>query len=458
MILLLLMTMAATAKPKNIYSIDGERVRLHLHEGQQRAWVSERRFVFMIAGTQGGKTSFGPWWLWREIQRRNGGDFLAVTSSFDLFKLKMLPEMRAVYEGVLGIGRYWSGDKIIEVKNPETGKFEANRADDPMWCRIILRSAQAKGGLESATARGAWLDEPGQDEFDLSAWEAVQRRLSLSEGRVLGTTTPYNLGWLKQKIFDPWEKGDKDIDVIQFASTKNPIFPQAEFDRARRTLPAWKFNMFYRALFEKPAGMIYKDFIDLYRDKGGHKVKPFEIPRHWIRFVGVDPGAVHQAKIWAALDTETATLYIYRESLEGGKSTPEHAREAAELAMQNGERVVVWAVGQKSEVQQRLDWQAAGVPNVVEPPFHDVESGIDRIIALLRQHQIYFFDTLELTLDELGRYARKLDDAGEPTEAIKDKETFHLLDALRYLCAIVTEGPEREETIYDNSTRVSIGW
>ena len=453
-----MMSQTAKAQSRNIYSIDGDRVRLHLHEGQQRAWVSDRRFIFMLAGTQGGKTSFGPWWLWREIQMKDGGDFLAATSSFDLFKLKMLPEMRSVYEGVLGIGRYWSGDKVIELKNPETGKFEANRSDDPMWSRIILRSAQAKGGLEATTARGAWLDEVGQDEFTLSAWEAVRRRLSLSQGRALGTTTPYNIGWLKQKIFDKWEKGDSEIDVIQFASTVNPIFPQAEFESARRSLPKWKFNMFYRGLFEKPAGMIYRDFIDLPRERGGHKVNPFELPRNWIRFVGVDPGAVNCAKLWGALDTDSATLYIYRESLEGGKSTPEHAREAAELAFQNGERVVVWAVGQKSEVQQRLDWQAAGVPNVVEPPFHDVESGIDRIIGLLRQHQIFVFDDLELTLDEIGRYARKLDDNGESTREIKDKQNFHLLDALRYMVAIVTEGPERRETVYDNSVRVEIGW
>ena len=32
------------------------------------------------------------------------------------------------------------------------------------------------GGLESATAKGAWLDECGQDDFDLAAWEAPSLR------------------------------------------------------------------------------------------------------------------------------------------------------------------------------------------------------------------------------------------------------------------------------------------
>jgi hypothetical protein len=34
-------------------------------------------------------------------------------------------------------------------------------------------------------------------------FEAVLRRLSIHMGRVLLTTTPYDLGWIKQKLYDP---------------------------------------------------------------------------------------------------------------------------------------------------------------------------------------------------------------------------------------------------------------
>ena len=36
-------------------------------------------------------------------------------------------------------------------------------------------------------------------------------------------------------------------------------------------------------------------------------------------------------------------------------------------------------------------------------------------------------------IDELLSYSRKLDDLGQPTEQIEDKNDFHLLDALRYI-------------------------
>ena len=41
-----------------LWRIEGEQVKLSLHTGQAKAWRSDKRFVFVIAGTQGGKTSF----------------------------------------------------------------------------------------------------------------------------------------------------------------------------------------------------------------------------------------------------------------------------------------------------------------------------------------------------------------------------------------------------------------
>lgn len=408
-----------------LWRIENGVLRLSLHAAQSQAWQSERRFTAFIAGTQSGKTSYGPWHLWKWVRQFGGGDYIAATATYELFKLKMLPEMLNTFEHVLGLGRYWAGDKVIELRESVAHPFRAKRADDPMWGRIILRSATAPGGLESASAKAAWLDEAGQDDFSLAAWEATLRRLSLSQGPVLITTTPYNLGWLKTEIYDPWRAGKRDYLVIQADSTVNPAFPQAELERAREMLPAWKFNMFYRGQFGRPAGMIYNDF-----DEDAHKVEPFPLPVEWPRYVGLDFGANNTALVWLAEDTARSAFYLYRESLEGGKTTPEHARAALKLAQR--ERVVRWVGGAPSETQQRRDWAAAGV-RVSESPIVDVESVIDRVIQLFRQNRLFIFNTCRGTLDEIGRYSRVVDDMGQPTEKIKNKETFHRLDALRYI-------------------------
>lgn len=415
-----------------------------MHEGQQRAWDSKARFTFVLAGTQSGKTSWGPWWLWREIEATarpdEPNDYLAVTSSFDLFKLKLLPELRTVFERILRIGRYWPSNRFIELRDPETGEFWASQADDPMWGRVILRSAASDGGLESATAKAAWLDECGQDEFTLETWEAVLRRLSLSEGRVLGTTTPYNLGWLKSEVHDRWQRigtanekpGDSDFRVVQFPSYWNPVFPRREFERAKATMPKHRFEMFYQGLLSRPAGLIY----DCYRDEiGGHLVEPFAIPAGWPRYVGVDFGAVNTALVWLAQNPETGVFTVYRESLSGGLSTQEHC--ANNLALAASENVVGWYGGSGSEDQQRRDWMQAGVP-VLPPPIGDVEGGIDRVTGLLKTFKLRVFRSCVGLRDEFGSYKRKLDTSGQALDEIENKRAFHRLDALRYVaCGLV---------------------
>jgi hypothetical protein len=412
---------AADTSP-GLYQIEGTKLRTVLHAGQTRAWDSKKRFVFVIAGTQSGKTSFVPLWLDREIQEKGRGDYLAVTATYDLFKLKFFPEMSHYFRDLFGWG-YSASDRLLW------------RQDKPkLFTRIILRSADAEGGLESATSKGAVLDECGQDKFRVTAWEAIQRRLSLSEGRVLGATTPYNLGWLKTQVFDLWRKGDPDFGVIQFKSIQNPTFPKAEYYRMKAKLPAWKFRMFYDGEFTRPAGLIYGDFTDL------HIIKPFKIPERFPRYFMVDFGGVNLAKLWIAEDPASENLYLYREELSGDKTTEEHVKEV----LDHGEILVGSWGGAGSEGQYRRDWGAAGL-YISEPPVSEVEVGIDRVIEVLKKKKLFVFDTCVKTIDQFGIYSRKLDEEGNPTEEIKDKKEFHLLDALRYGISGILEGQKTGE-------------
>lgn len=403
----------------DLIQISGSKLRLRLHEGQTTAWDSEARNTWIIAGTQSGKTSFGPWWLNREIKRRGPGDYLAVTSTYDLFKLKMLPEMLQVF-GVYNPGWYYhKTDRVLYSSDEKI--------------RIILRAASSESGLESSTAKAAWLDECGMDDFPLGAFEAVNRRLALNEGRILGSTTVYNLAWLYTEVYRKWRNGDRTHKVIQFESIMNPSFPLSEFERAKSTLPRWKFDMFYRGVFSRPAGMIYEDF-----NADIHEVTAFDIPVQWPRYVGIDPGAVNTAQVWIAENPEKGIYYVYREGIEGDKTTRQHA--SAALALSKHENVISWALGAKSETQQRMDWIDAGVP-VKEPAISDVDAGIDRVIELFKTKRLFIFDTCKGLLDEIGTYSRELDEYGQPTKKIKNKERYHLLDALRYGVQLFTDRP-----------------
>jgi hypothetical protein len=377
-----------------------------------------------------------PWILYREIYGfgdylgKGPGDFLAVTASFDLFKLKFLPELKKVFCDVLGLGRYWSGSRVIELKSPETGQFLAEKADDEMWSRVILRSAQSDGGLESATAKAAILDEAGQNTFTLDDWTAIQGRLSLSQGRVFGATTLYNLGWLKTEVYDEWKEGNPDYNIIQFPSYMNPAFPKAEYDRMEKKLPAHTFDMRYRGTFSRRSGMIYKDFSDSFL------VDPFPVPSSWTRVIGLDFGGANTCKLWIAENPDDNRWYIYDCHLSGDLTTREHVEDTRDTLVDIEDFTLIG--GSPSEKQQRIDWIDNGL-DVLTPSISNVEAGIDRVIELLKTDKIRVFRNLKGFRDEIGRYSRKLDSSGEPTHIILNKRKFHRLDALRYAGVYITD-------------------
>lgn len=394
------------------------------------------------------KTSWGPLWLDREITRTcdlTGGqnDYIAVTSSYDLFKLKLLPELQSIFEHVTGQGRYWSGLRVIELKDPRTGKFWARRADDTMWGRIILRSASSGGGLESSTSRGAWLDECGMSQFELTTFEAVLRRLSLFGGRVLGTTTLYDLGWLHAEVWDKFirvgtdfeKKGDSDHNVINFDSTENPAFPEEEFERARQSMPLWRFNMFYRGIFTRPAGQIYDNFVDVDISEGGHRMRPVPVPKHWHRVMGIDFGVVHTCVGLYAVEEDdagypTGRLRLYRTYFAGSRNATDHVA-ALRLIEPN---IMLATGGAASEDNWRQAFLWAGLP-VYQPTFSgtdSVEVGIDRMFGVITNNNLVVHDTERDWIGQVTNYARELDDNGQPTVKILNKAAFHHMDASRY--------------------------
>jgi len=399
----------------------------------------------MSSGTQSGKTSFGPWWLATEIEQCGRGDYLAVTATYDLFKLKMLPALQQVFVSILGIGRYWSNDRVIELRNPDTREFEAIRSTDPMWGRIILRSADSSGGLESATVKAAWLDEAGQDRFTIMAWNGVKRRAALHQGRILITTTLYNLGWVKSELIDRakdggiatlevldngaelerTDNGNANICLIQFDSIANPSYPVEEFEDARDTMPEDEFEMFWRGRAATLRQLIYDAF-----DRVRHRCPRFPIPPDWKRYLGLDFGGVNTAAIFYAEEPGTKRLYAYREYLAGGKTAKGHAKALLEGELGRPECYG----GSKSEGQWRREFAAGGLP-IRAPTVSDVGIGINRVYGCHKQDGIIYFDDLRRIVAEKGRYQRKKDRQGNITSDIKDKRMFHLLDAERYVIA-----------------------
>jgi len=413
----------ATVEPFYVYLPNGD-VRINLHEGQDEAVHCPERFILLLAGRQSGKTCTGPLWLHREIMRCGPGDYLCVAPQFSLMNKKVLPEFIRYFETIYNLGTYRYTDRIFQFHDKETKVFFGH-GDDPE-------------SLESATAKAAWLDECGQKRFRMYSWEAIRGRLALHRGRVLMTTTPYDLGWLKSEIYDrcprPGNKGEPDYRLINFDSLMNPAFSREEYEDLRKSLPGWRFRMFYQGQFERPAGMIYDCF-----DEKFNKCPRFQIPSDWKRYMGNDFGAVNTAAVYLAEDPGTKILYAYREYWHGGRTAKQHT--AAMLDRELG-LPLVCVGGAQSEENWRDEFKAAGLP-IREPDIKEVEVGINRVYGEFESHSLVIFDDLKHTLENVMSYSRELDDFGQPTEKIEDKEKYHLADALRYVVGYLRGKPKR---------------
>lgn len=380
----------------------------------------------MVAGTQGGKTSLGPVLLLEEMKKRGPGDYLVATPTFPLLELKLLPEFKRLFETHFKLGRYVASPTRKFVFN-ESGERRLFGAVQDTPTQVFFGHAQDPDSLESATAKAAWLDEAGQRKFKKASYDAIMRRLAIHRGRVFITTTPYYHGWLKHDLID---KGGDGVDVVRFESRMNPAFSQEEWDEARARLPAWKFDMFYRALFTKPAGLIYDVF-----DEEAQVVDDFDPPESWPRAWGFDFGGVNTACVKLAKSPE-GVWHLYREYLAGGRTAKGHA----EVLVMNDEAPKQSYGGAGSEDNWRAEFAQAGLA-INKPPVSEVEVGIDRVYGLIKRRALVVCEGCEGVLEELRTYSRKLDENSEPLEEIEDKNRYHRLDALRYIVSAV-EQPE----------------
>lgn len=385
------------------------------------------------------KTVTGPWWLHRQMQRLGPGDYIVAGPELTLLRKKVIPEFVNLFGVTLRAGSFTGSPdpKFVLSKNGERVIFGSEqRQRTTVW----FGHGDDPDSLESMTAKAAWLDEAGQKKFRLASWEAIQRRLAIADGPTLITTTPYTIGWLKTEVHDR-EGAGTGIAVIGFDSLANPRFPRDVWDRAKAGLPMWKFDMFYRGRFTKPAGMIY----DCWDDEE-NVVPTFAVPDDWPRYLGADFGGVNTAAVkvageLAAEGKPTGRYVAYDEYLAGGRTAAQHADH-----WRRGEPRLPRAIGgSKSEGQWRKEFAAARFP-IHGPPISDVEVGILRLYGLVKERNFLVMAHLRGVRDQFATYSRVLDAQGEPTEEIEDKETFHYLDGLRYFAAYV--GPKKVARIW----------
>lgn len=384
----------------------------------------QARTLAAIAGTGGGKTSMGYWWLWLRMDAEPGYGWGLCEPTYQMLSKIILnspdPDRPDIITWLKWAGIFQDYKAVDRIVFTTLGQIYLGSADNP-------------DTMQGPALKGYWLDEGGM--MSLTAYQTALQRVSFYDGQVFISTTPYNRGWLKLEVVD---KADNSrIHVEKWRSLDNPAFPKHVYYEMQETMQRHRFSMMYDAEFERPMGMIYSSF-----NAEKCVIEPFRIPRAWPRYIGQDYGPVHTAVLWYAKAPRAykgwpaGTMFCYREYLEGNKSIKQHATDLK--GKSRGEPIAKKVASPlASERQWRREFSQVGW-HLQECNISDVEVGIDRVWAMHQQDKIVYFNTMRGTLREKEEYRRKLDDNQQSTEQIENKEQFHFMDAERYIIADLT--------------------
>lgn len=401
----------------------GRAATYRLHAGQWDAWEARERFVAMIAGSGGGKTSFGPLWLYREMHA-HPGEYLAVSPTVAMLNRVLVPAIMSLMgsRGAL----YAKAEGRIELPNGSV---------------IFLASAETPERVEGIHASGAWMDEAGQ--MDALMWETVRRRVAHHQGRILLTTTPYNMGWLKSQVADRALAGEDEYRVITFSSISNPAYPREEFERAKREMSPDRFAMFYLGEFRRASGLVYpawspaRMLVDAESlpqhiepppdpwDDGPLLKRPQSpdgLPASWRRVGGLDLGWHNATAAVLIAEAPDGSLYVTREHFAVETLLAEHA----DVLRQWGD---VCLYADPSARQGLEELRSLGL--WVESANNDVLAGIDAVTRAIRADRLRALkgQTPNLLREfESYQWEHKDDKPLDRPRKVDD----HVMDALRY--------------------------
>ena len=398
-----------------------EEHKLTLLPGQAALLADFKSSVLAaIAGTGGGKTILGYWWLHSRMEAMPGYTWAVAEPTYSMLDKIVLYSSdpgRPSLEGYLRKVNHkpeWIDKKSLILKTA--------------FGQIYLGSADRPDSMQGAAVKGYWLDESGQ--MRALAHDTARQRCAMFEGQVLHTTTPYNLGALKTDI---WDKRDEPgIHVETWRSIDRPGFPIARYEEERGRLPPWRFAMMYDAKFDRPVGLIYNAF-----NEAVCVIPRFPIPNTWLIFTGHDFGADNPCALFYAQDPATGNFYLFHEYLPGpGLSANEHVLAFKKITY--GYNVIKRVGGSKSgEDENRQLYNAHGWV-INEPKIGHVEPRIDKVIGMHLLNKLFVFNDLRGYLDEKRTFSRELDEQGLPTMNIEDEERFHCMSAEQYIISDFT--------------------
>lgn len=406
-----------------------------LHQYQAEAWKSldnpNIREVALVAGIQGGKTSFGALAMLHvvalSLKRKEKANFIVSADNYKTLSQATVPTFLKFFTARLG--KYNQGKEEFNLKNGS---------------KIFFRTSTDPNSVEGIPdCAFAWIDEAGKCSrlFKINVLGRVARLM----GKVLYTSTPYSMNWLYSEVEKPYRLGERDdIAFIQFSSADNPAFPRAEFDRQRLLLDPRTFRRKYMGIHERLEGLVYEL-------TSNNFCEPFTLPKGTRVYAGIDFGFAegHEfAMLIMAIDP-AGHRYLIGEFKQAGLDPVAQIQTCMmkqkvfniEQFYCDPARPDMIALMNKSSLR------AVGF-HMGRENYKSIMSGVSYLQGIIREGRLQLFrGSCQELEDELETYHWPEDNEGNVKREEPVKTNDHLLDALRYVSIgtmNVFERPQKE--------------
>jgi phage terminase large subunit-like protein len=318
-------------------------------------------------------------------------------------------------------------DSMTDAKKAQTkiSVFEVKHASGG-WSKVEFKSYDQKRGAYEGTERNIWFDEePPEDIYA----EGLTRTMT-GDHMLMITFTPMEGMSNVIKTFTnggDYSRGEKgpgkyvcnqtwdDVPHLSEESKRELLASYPEYQRKARSL----------GIPELGQGAVWPV------DTTSFSIAPMEIPKHWNRVGAMDFGWKDPtAMLWAAIDPESDTWYIYSEHYFSEKPPLFHAEAIKTRSRAAGFDIPMvcdpsgGGLNPNDGRQMRLIYEKDyNIPLI--PANNSIEPGISTVLERFNAGKIKVFNNLPNFFSEFRAYQR--DKKGKPCG------NDHLMDTLRYL-------------------------
>jgi phage terminase large subunit-like protein len=406
----------------------------HIAFLQAGAKYSQRAF---IAANQVGKTTAGSYETalhltglypdWWEGKRFNHA--INSVAAGDTSKTTRDIQQRALLGSALEIGTGMIPKHTIVRVIPKAGtpdavdKVYVKHISGGISCLTFKSYDQGREAFQGTTEHVAWLDE---EPSDARIYSEVVTRTATTSGTVICTFTP--LSGLSEVVLSFLPDGAMPIDGIAnafkfvvMASWDDVPLGQISQEKRKELMSSYlpyEIEARTKGIPCIGAGKVYPvseaDFV----------VEPFNLPHTWPRMYGLDPGWQRTGAVFAAIDPNTNTTYVYAEYYRAQAEPSAHAATIrAYGAWMNG--VIDYAGANQTDGRKVKDQFLAEGLNLYNAD-KSVEAGILCVYRALCEGRLKVFNNCSNWLKEFRVY--RYDDKGNVV-----KKNDHLMDPTRYV-------------------------